>query len=45
MERLQILKLGKAFFQVFVGFNGTQEELEVSSTNYRLFKNNDLDAA
>lgn len=43
-ERLQILKLGKAFFQVFVGFNATQEELGVTSTNYRFFKNNDIDA-
>ncbi|XP_056585662.1 inactive all-trans-retinol 13,14-reductase-like [Triplophysa dalaica] len=44
MERLQILKLGKAFFQVFVGFNSTQEELEINSTNYRFFKNDDIDA-
>nr|XP_055024901.1 inactive all-trans-retinol 13,14-reductase [Misgurnus anguillicaudatus] len=44
LECLQHLKLSKGFFQVFAGFNGTQEELGITSTNFRLFKNNDIDA-
>ncbi|KAI7808658.1 retinol saturase-like precursor [Triplophysa rosa] len=37
------LKPGKAFFQVFAGFNGTEEDLGISSTNMRLFKTNNMD--
>ncbi|XP_072513519.1 inactive all-trans-retinol 13,14-reductase [Salminus brasiliensis] len=38
------LKISKASFQVFAGFDATQEELDVTSTNMWLFQNNDLDA-
>ncbi|KAG9262367.1 putative all-trans-retinol 13,14-reductase [Astyanax mexicanus] len=37
------LKLSKASFQVFAGFDATQEELGITSTNMWLFKSNDLD--
>ncbi|XP_056611673.1 inactive all-trans-retinol 13,14-reductase-like [Triplophysa dalaica] len=42
-DYVHTLKPGKAYFQVFAGFNGTEEDLGVSSTNMRLFKTNNMD--
>jgi len=42
-DYLYTLKPGKGFFQVFAGFNGTKEELGISSTNMRLYKSNNMD--
>jgi len=42
-ERLDMMKHGRGSFLVFSGFEGTQEELGLVSTNFWLFKNNDLD--
>uniref|UniRef100_A0A8C2XHN1 Si:ch1073-13h15.3 n=1 Tax=Cyclopterus lumpus TaxID=8103 RepID=A0A8C2XHN1_CYCLU len=37
------LKSGEGSFLVFSGFDGTKEELGLESTNFWLFKNNDMD--
>ncbi|XP_038592343.1 inactive all-trans-retinol 13,14-reductase [Micropterus salmoides] len=42
-ERLNIMKHGRGCLLVFSGFDGTDEELGIKSTNIWLFKNNDLD--
>lgn len=42
-ERLNTMKHGRGSFLVFSGFDGTQEELGLESTNFWLFKNNDMD--
>ncbi|CAJ1080083.1 inactive all-trans-retinol 13%2C14-reductase [Xyrichtys novacula] len=42
-ERLNMMKHGRGSFLVFSGFDGTQEELGLESTNYWLFKDNDMD--
>ncbi|XP_029933984.1 inactive all-trans-retinol 13,14-reductase [Myripristis murdjan] len=42
-ERLGMMKHGRGSFLVFSGFDGTQEELGLVSTNFWLFKNNDMD--
>nr|XP_055032789.1 inactive all-trans-retinol 13,14-reductase [Misgurnus anguillicaudatus] len=42
-NRLDI-KPGKASFLLFSGFDATQEELGITSTNLWLFKSNDMDA-
>ncbi|XP_036413573.1 inactive all-trans-retinol 13,14-reductase-like [Colossoma macropomum] len=42
-ECLSPFKIGKGSFQVFVGFNATQEELDITSANTLLFKSNDMD--
>lgn len=42
-ERLNMMKHGRGSFLVFSGFDGTQEELDLVSTNFWLFKNNDMD--
>ncbi|CAL1599926.1 unnamed protein product [Knipowitschia caucasica] len=42
-ERLNMMKPGRGSFLVFSGFEGTQEELGLVSTNFWLFKNNDMD--
>jgi len=42
-ERLDMMKHGKGSFLVFSGFDGTQEELGLVSTNFWLFKNNEMD--
>ncbi|XP_055005889.1 inactive all-trans-retinol 13,14-reductase [Boleophthalmus pectinirostris] len=42
-ERLNMMKHGRGSFLVFSGFDGTQEELGLVSTNFWLFKNNDMD--
>lgn len=44
-ERLNTMKHGRGSFLVFSGFDGTQEELGLESTNYWLFKNNDMDTS
>ncbi|KAI4877125.1 hypothetical protein NFI96_026476 [Prochilodus magdalenae] len=45
MDCLENMKPGRGFFQVFAGFNATQEELGIPSTSYRLYKSNDMDTA
>ncbi|XP_061563968.1 inactive all-trans-retinol 13,14-reductase [Cololabis saira] len=42
-ERLNMMRHGRGSFLVFSGFDGTQEELGLVSTNFWLFKNNDMD--
>ncbi|XP_036938014.1 inactive all-trans-retinol 13,14-reductase [Acanthopagrus latus] len=42
-ERLDMMKHGRGSFLVFSGFDGTEEELGLESTNFWLFKNNDMD--
>ncbi|KAL6094586.1 uncharacterized protein ACO6RY_15961 [Pungitius sinensis] len=42
-ERLNTMKHGRGSFLVFSGFDGTEEELGLESTNFWLFKNNDMD--
>ncbi|KAM9716404.1 inactive all-trans-retinol 13,14-reductase [Menidia menidia] len=42
-DRLNMMKHGRGSFLVFSGFDGTQEELGLVSTNFWLFKNNDMD--
>ncbi|CAL8304125.1 unnamed protein product [Lota lota] len=42
-ERLNMMKHGRGSFLVFSGFEGTHEELGLVSTNFWLFKNNDMD--
>ncbi|XP_034050553.1 inactive all-trans-retinol 13,14-reductase [Thalassophryne amazonica] len=42
-ERLNMMKHGRGSFLVFSGFDGTEEELDLVSTNVWLFKNNDMD--
>lgn len=42
-ERLNMMRHGRGCFLVFSGFDGTQEELGLQSTNFWLFKNNDMD--
>ncbi|XP_072312639.1 inactive all-trans-retinol 13,14-reductase [Eucyclogobius newberryi] len=42
-KRLNMMKPGRGSFLVFSGFDGTQEELGLVSTNFWLFKNNDMD--
>ncbi|XP_067301210.1 inactive all-trans-retinol 13,14-reductase-like [Pseudorasbora parva] len=42
-DYVHTLKPGKGFFQVFAGFNATKEELDISSTNMRLYKSNNMD--
>ncbi|KAK5881530.1 hypothetical protein CesoFtcFv8_022314 [Champsocephalus esox] len=44
-ERLNMMKHGRGSFLVFSGFDGTQEELGLESTNFWLFKNNDMDTS
>ncbi|CAG06572.1 unnamed protein product, partial [Tetraodon nigroviridis] len=42
-ERLNLMKHGRGSFLVFSGFDGTDEELGLTSTNFWLFKDNDMD--
>ncbi|XP_056285910.1 inactive all-trans-retinol 13,14-reductase [Pseudoliparis swirei] len=42
-DRLNMMKHGRGSFLVFSGFDGTKEELGFESTNFWLFKNNDMD--
>ena len=42
-ERLGMMRHGRGSFLVFSGFDGTEEELGLESTNFWLFKNNDMD--
>lgn len=42
-KRLDMMKHGRGSFLVFSGFDGTEEELGLESTNFWLFKNNDMD--
>lgn len=42
-DRLDMMKHGRGSFLVFSGFDATQEELGIVSTNFWLFKNNDMD--
>ncbi|XP_077359741.1 inactive all-trans-retinol 13,14-reductase [Festucalex cinctus] len=42
-ERLNMMKHGRGSLLVFSGFDGTEEELGLESTNFWLFKNNDMD--
>lgn len=42
-ERLNMMKPGRGSFLVFSGLDGTKEELGLVSTNFWLFKNNDMD--
>ena len=44
-DRLNMMKHGRGSFLVFSGFDGTAEELGLVSTNFWLFKNNDMDAS
>ncbi|KAL7845798.1 hypothetical protein AOLI_G00239900 [Acnodon oligacanthus] len=43
MDRLDGVRPGRGFFQVFAGFNATQEELGITSTSYSLYKSNNMD--
>ncbi|XP_072523448.1 inactive all-trans-retinol 13,14-reductase-like [Salminus brasiliensis] len=43
-KRLEMMKPGRGSLLVFSGFDATQEELGISSTNLWLFKTNDMDA-
>ncbi|XP_036413560.1 inactive all-trans-retinol 13,14-reductase-like [Colossoma macropomum] len=45
VDCLENVKPGRGFFQVFAGFNATQEELGITSTSYRLYKSNNMDTA
>ncbi|XP_041672500.1 inactive all-trans-retinol 13,14-reductase [Cheilinus undulatus] len=42
-DRLNMMKHGRGSFLVFSGFDGSDEELGLESTNFWLFKNNDMD--
>ncbi|KAF3704192.1 putative all-trans-retinol 13,14-reductase [Channa argus] len=42
-ERLNMMKCGRGSFLVFCGFDGTEEELGLVSTNIWTYKNNDMD--
>ncbi|XP_038152833.1 inactive all-trans-retinol 13,14-reductase [Cyprinodon tularosa] len=42
-ERLNMMKHGRGSFLVFSGFDGTAEELGLVSTNFWMFKDNDMD--
>ncbi|XP_017289341.1 inactive all-trans-retinol 13,14-reductase [Kryptolebias marmoratus] len=42
-KRLSTMKHGRGSFLVFCGFDGTEEELGLVSTNFWLFKDNDMD--
>lgn len=42
-ERLNMMRNARGSLLVFSGFNGTDEELGLVSTNFWLFKNNDMD--
>lgn len=42
-ERLNLMKHGRGSLLLFSGFDGTEEELGLVSTNFWLFKNNDMD--
>lgn len=42
-ERLNMMKNARGSFLVFSGFDGTDEELGFVSTNFWLYKNNDMD--
>ncbi|KAM8887768.1 inactive all-trans-retinol 13,14-reductase [Synchiropus picturatus] len=42
-QRLSMMKHGRGSFLVFSGFDGTAEDLGLVSTNFWLFKNNDMD--
>ncbi|XP_076008262.1 inactive all-trans-retinol 13,14-reductase-like [Genypterus blacodes] len=41
-DRLKPMKHGRGSFLVFSGFDGTTEELGLTSTNFWLYKNNDM---
>ncbi|KAJ8364690.1 hypothetical protein SKAU_G00135210, partial [Synaphobranchus kaupii] len=43
-DRLDMMKHGRGSFLVFIGFDATQEELEIVPTNFWLFKSNDMDS-
>ncbi|XP_051969163.1 inactive all-trans-retinol 13,14-reductase [Xyrauchen texanus] len=43
-NRLDVMKPGKGSFLLFSGFDATQEELGIVSTNFWLFKSNDMDS-
>ncbi|KAL7852672.1 hypothetical protein SRHO_G00184570 [Serrasalmus rhombeus] len=45
MDHLDGVKPGRGYFQVFAGFNATQEELGITSTTYHLYKSNNMDTA
>ncbi|TWW82208.1 inactive all-trans-retinol 13,14-reductase [Takifugu flavidus] len=42
-ERLNMMKHARGSFLIFSGFDGTEEELGLTSTNFWMFKNNDMD--
>ncbi|XP_014190844.2 inactive all-trans-retinol 13,14-reductase isoform X1 [Haplochromis burtoni] len=42
-QRLNMMKHGRGSLLVFSGFDGTKEELDLVSTNFWLFKDNDMD--
>ncbi|MEQ2225140.1 hypothetical protein ILYODFUR_014502 [Ilyodon furcidens] len=42
-ERLNMMKHGRGSFLIFSGFDGTAEELGLVSTNFWVFKDNDMD--
>ncbi|NWI19554.1 RETST reductase, partial [Crypturellus soui] len=42
-EQLRLVTPGEGGFSVFVGLNGTKEELGLESTNYFIYKGNDMD--
>uniref|UniRef100_W5N617 Amine oxidase domain-containing protein n=1 Tax=Lepisosteus oculatus TaxID=7918 RepID=W5N617_LEPOC len=44
-SRLSMVRHSMGSFLVFVGLDGTQEELSIVSTNFWLFKNNDMDGS
>ncbi|XP_067101014.1 inactive all-trans-retinol 13,14-reductase [Osmerus mordax] len=44
-DRLDMMRHGRGSFLVFSGFDATQEELGIVSTNFWLFKNNDMDTS
>ncbi|XP_062382908.1 inactive all-trans-retinol 13,14-reductase-like [Sardina pilchardus] len=41
--RLNLVKPGRGCFLIFSGFDATPEELDITSTNTWLFRNNDMD--
>nr|XP_009680575.1 PREDICTED: all-trans-retinol 13,14-reductase [Struthio camelus australis] len=42
-SQLRLVKHGEGGFSIFVGLNGTKEELGLESTNYFIYPGNDLD--
>ncbi|XP_068610687.1 inactive all-trans-retinol 13,14-reductase [Brachionichthys hirsutus] len=42
-ERLSMMKHGRGSLLVFSGFDGSEEELGLTATNFWLFKNHDMD--